>query len=65
MNDDSIRFTSRKNSSWSMSLKGFSDDIKLEPTFTSPIRNTKRDATRISLSPVLENTEVIIDFEQI
>ena len=45
-----------------MSLKGFSQEVNIEPTFTSPLRNTKRDATRISLSPICEDTEVIVDF---
>jgi hypothetical protein len=62
INDESILFSSIKNASWSMSLNGFSGDIVLEPTFTSPLKNTKRKATRISLSPVSENTEIIIDF---
>jgi hypothetical protein len=62
VNQDSILFSSLKNTSWSMSLKGFSDDIKLEPTFTSPLKNTKREATRITLSPVIEDTEIIVDF---
>ena len=62
VNDESIRFSSIKNTSWSMSLKGFSGEIKLEPTFTSPLKNTKKDATRISLSPVFEDTEIIVDF---
>lgn len=62
VNNDSILFSSLKNTSWSMSLKGFSDNIKLEPTFTSPLKNTKREATRISLSPIIENTEIIVDF---
>lgn len=65
VNDDYIVLSCMKDNSWSMSLKGFSSDIKLEPTFTSPLRNTKRKATRISLSPMFENTQVIIDFQGI
>ncbi len=62
VNDNHILLSSVKDTYWSMSLKGFSGDIKLEPTFTSPLKNTKRDATRISLSPVSEDTEIIVDF---
>jgi hypothetical protein len=62
VNDETILFSSIKNASWSMSLKGFSKEINIESTFTSPLRNTKRDATRISLSPIRENTEIIVDF---
>jgi len=62
VNDDFILCSLLKNTSWTMNLKGFSGEIKLEPTFTSPLRNTKRDATRISLLPVIEDTEIIIDF---
>jgi len=60
--DREILLSSKKNTSWSMSLKGFSEEINIESTFTSPLRNTKRDATRISLSPVCEDTEIIVDF---
>ena len=35
VNDDQILLSSKKDTSWSMSLKGFSGDIKLEPTFTT------------------------------
>jgi len=62
VNGETILFSSIKNTSWSMSLKGFSKEVNIEPTFTSPLRNTKRDATRISLSPICEDTEVIVDF---
>ena len=62
VNGETILFSSIKNTSWSMSLKGFSQEVNIEPTFTSPLRNTKRDATRISLSPICEDTEVIVDF---
>ena len=62
VNENHILLSSKKDTSWSMSLKGFSGDIKLEPTFTSPLKNTKRDATRISFSPVSEDTEIIVDF---
>lgn len=62
VNHNHILFSSVKSSSWSMNLKGFAGEIKLEPTFTSPLKNTKRDATRISLSPDSEKTEIIIDF---
>jgi len=62
VNGETILFSSIKNTSWSMSLKGFSEEVNIEPTFTSPLRNTKRDATRISLTPICEDTEVIVDF---
>jgi len=62
ISDETIQFSSLKNTSWSMMLKGFSKEINIESTFTSPLRNTKRDAKRISLSPICQDTEIIVDF---
>jgi len=62
LNGETIQFSSLKNTSWSMMLKGFSGDINIESTFTSPLRNTKREAKRISLFPICQDTEIIVDF---
>ncbi len=56
------RFTSSDGSHWTMKTSGFLEDFSLEPTFTSPLKNKKQDAMRLSLTPVEENTELVIDF---
>ena len=57
-----LKFTNSEGKYWLLDYTGFSHDFTFEETFTSPLKNTKRSASRLSLTPVENEVEIHIDF---
>jgi len=57
-----IRFSDKAGRYWLMELIGFQEGFILEETFTSPLKNIKQKALRLSLIPKQKDVQTIIDF---
>lgn len=57
-----LKFTNAEGKEWLLDYTGYSHDFKFEETFTSPLKNTKRMASRLSLTPVQNEVEIHINF---
>jgi hypothetical protein len=57
-----IEFTDERGVQWTLNANGCSDNVEVVETFTSPLKNQKRNALRITFLPASEEVNFTIDF---
>ena len=61
-NGNILIFSDDEGAEWSLKVDGCSPTIEMTETFTSPLKNQKRKALRVTFLPVSEEAEFSIDF---